>query len=491
MVSLLKSYIAKHRQKRKGGAKPVYVTGKAGRRLLGMTFDGKPIFEPKPTHSILISAAGGGKTTSGVVPFLQSMLADKSRAIVIADFKQGEIFAQTVEMCLKAGRKVALLDDTFMFGVENPLRIDLNPFGSITAAHALQEEQGELVFVTDSANHALIEEPNNDERNAFWRYEPRAMIEYAQMSLLANTRGGCTPGAVWKLLSDPDDLDRAIKIDLEEGDATLKSLAAHMQAVRSHPEHYGQHLGAVKKSLRIFSASSPLHYVGSDIDVTHKELLEESYVVFLTGPQQHAERFGPYFALHLQSFMHALLSSNLAAQGRKVDFLFDEFTNSPAREIVSKLTVIRAYGGSVHMICQSRSEIERKYGEKETLTIEENAVVKQWFGFSSFDEAERVSKAMGEALYYNQGIGTSTDKTDVSGNYNTVRERLYTPAELMMMPKDEQIIHVKDVGFIHAKKIRQNEIYPYAEELLDNPLEGGRLTPVPKIILPTDDEGGE
>ena len=46
------------------------------------------------------------------------------------------------------------------------------------------------------------------------------------------------------------------------------------------------------------------------------------------------------------------------------------------------------------MIAQSRSEIQRKYGEKETATIEENAVVKQWFGFSSFEEAERISKAM-------------------------------------------------------------------------------------------------
>jgi len=96
---------------------------------------------------------------------------------------------------------------------------------------------------------------------------------------------------------------------------------------------------------------------------------------------------------------------------------------------------------------------------------------------------------MGDALYLSQGLGTSTDKTDISGNYNKTRERLYTPAELMMLPKDEQIIHVKDVGFIHAKKIRQNEVFPYAEDLLDNPLEGGRLTPNPKIILPTENGG--
>lgn len=487
MANFVKNLFSRNQQIRKDGKQPVHVTGNEGRRLLGLTLDGRPIFEPKPTHSILMSAAGGGKTTSGAVVWLQSMLADKNRTIVVADFKQGEIFAQTVEMCLKAGRKVALLDDTFMLGVDHPLRIDLNAFGGIIKSHEEQDKKGELIFSTDTANHALIEEPANDERNAFWRYEPRAMIEYAQMSLLANTRGGCYPGSVWKLLSSPDDLERALKIDLEEGDEVLKSLALHMQAIKSHPEHYGQHLGAVKKALRIFSSGTPLHYAGSDTDLTHKKLLEDGYVVFLTGPQQHVERLGPYFALHLQSFMQALLSS----KGLTVDFLLDEFTNTPVKELVSRLTTIRAYGGNVHMIAQSRSEIERKYGEKETLTIEENAVVKQWFGFSSFDEAERVSKAIGEALYYNQGIGTSTDKTDVSGNYNTVRERLYTPADLMMLPKDEQIIHVKDVGFIHAKKIRQNEVYPYAEELLDNPLEGGRLVPTPKVILPTGTKGVE
>jgi len=166
MRKIIKSLLSKKRQKRKGGSKPVYVTGKSGRRLLGLTLDGKPIFEPKPTHSILMSAAGGGKTTSGAVVWLQSMLADKNRTIVVADFKQGEIFSQTVEMCLKAGRKVALLDDTFMFGVDHPLRIDLNAFGGIIKSHEEQDKKGELIFSTDTANHALIEEPANDERNA-------------------------------------------------------------------------------------------------------------------------------------------------------------------------------------------------------------------------------------------------------------------------------------------------------------------------------------
>ncbi|MCV2890132.1 type IV secretory system conjugative DNA transfer family protein [Ruegeria sp. XHP0148] len=115
--------------------------------------------------------------------------------------------------------------------------------------------------------------------------------------------------------------------------------------------------------------------------------------------------------------------------------------------------------------------------------MEENALVKQWFGFSSFDEAERVSKAMGETQHVTGTLGLNSSGEDFSSNYQTGRERLFIADELMRLPADEQIIHVKDVGFIHARKIRQIEIAPYCFELGDNPLEGARLEPDPKVEL--------
>ncbi len=137
------------------------------------------------------------------------------------------------------------------------------------------------------------------------------------------------------------------------------------------------------------------------------------------------------------------------------------------------------------MVAQSRSEIERKYGDKETLTIEENAIVKQWFAFSSFTEAERVSKAIGDALHLAESMGLQSSSNEFSGNFTKVRERLFTPEALMRMPPDEQIIHIKDVGFIHARKLRQNQIAPYCFDLEDNPLEGARLPPEPLITIPS------
>ncbi|WP_240534932.1 type IV secretory system conjugative DNA transfer family protein [Notoacmeibacter marinus] len=458
-----------------------------------MSFDGRPIFEPRPSHSLLLAAAGGGKTTCGALPWLLSMLADGSRAIVVMDSKDGEIAAQAAALCARAGRKVAILDDFAVlegiWGEANPYRIALAPFGGLIAAH--ERGQDEMIFASDSANHALIEEPAGDAKNQYWRDEPRTILEYAQATLLNRNPALAIPGAIWSLIADTEMLSNAARIDIEEGNETLATLARLVLEMQGNEEHFPQHRAAALKALRIFGAGSPLHRAGSGADTTHLELLRQRAVIFIVGPQRHMERLGPYYALHLQSFMDAILGGSMTRGAGAVDLILDEFTNAPLKELVSRLTTMRGYGGRAHMIAQSRSEIQRRYGEKETLTIEENGVVKQWFGFSSFEEAERVSKAMGEAQNVAHSVSVSSGNQDLSSSLQTGRERLYTPDELMCLPGDEQIIHVKDVGFIHAKKIRQNEIAPWCFDLGDNPLEGARLTPDPKLTLGTGDQGAK
>lgn len=137
------------------------------------------------------------------------------------------------------------------------------------------------------------------------------------------------------------------------------------------------------------------------------------------------------------------------------------------------------------MIAQSRSEIERKFGRLEVQTIEENAIVKQWFGFSSFEEAERVSKAMGEEQAVSSSLGADTETLRLQTNLNLIRQRFMSPAELMAMPLDQQLVHIKGVGFFLARKIGQQNIGPFCDRVAENPLEGGRLPPDPKLTLVT------
>ena len=106
-------------------------------------------------------------------------------------------------------------------------------------------------------------------------------------------------------------------------------------------------------------------------------------------------------------------------------------------------------------------------------------------GGAGLEEAERVSRAMGDQLSVQKGLGTQSGKLDTSGNYSVGKERLFSADELMRLPPDEQILHVAGVGWVHAKKVRQNQIMPYAAELGDNPLEGAAMPPDPKITLTT------
>jgi type IV secretion system protein VirD4 len=331
-------------------------------------------------QSELTRALRSPQTTASAVPWLLSLMGDHSRAVIVNDCKNGEIAAQCADACARFGRKVAIIDGFGVLGKDNPYRVSITPFGGVIAAH--KSKNGELIFATETANHALISKPANDARNQYWRDEPRTLQEFAELALLKRHPKLAVPGGVWAMLANSDILLSAAKVEKEEGDEVLSALGAHIvDMAKNNKEHFGQHRGSALKSLRIYSAGSPLHHAGVDAEITHAQLLREKYVVFIVGPQRHMARLGAHYALHLQSFVEALLSD---AQGQ-VDFILDEATNAPLKALVSALTTMRGFGGNCHFIVQSRSEIQRAYGEKETATIEENAVIKQWFGFSSFE----------------------------------------------------------------------------------------------------------
>ncbi len=138
-----------------------------------------------------------------------------------------------------------------------------NPFGAILAAH--ERGAGELLFACEKVNNALIEEPRDgDEKNRYFREEPRTLIEFVQNSLLSRNPKLATPGGVWSTLANPDVLLAAAKIDADEGDEHLAALARHVLEMRLNEEHWPQHRGAAVRALRIFGAGSLLHTAGQD-----------------------------------------------------------------------------------------------------------------------------------------------------------------------------------------------------------------------------------
>lgn len=450
------------------------------RLLLALDFDEKPIWAPKGGGSrIVYAAAGGGKTTCVAVPSILSALSDTGMAQIINDVKSGEISIQIEPVCVKHKRLFGVIDDCRQLGEDFPHRLDLNPFGAI--AHAHQIGSDDLAFIIEGAMRALIDEPPRDQKQFYWRQGPRDLMEVGVRALLLSATGMCTPGALYILLSDPALFDGALALCLDEGDEATKALARQVIGTRDTDQNFPQHMQAALQAIKIYQPGSPLHMAGQDAEYTHLDLIEDGWVIGVVNPVQHAPRMGAHFALHALGFMEAQLSRG----GLRTLYVFDELANAPLRDAVKRITVMRAFGGVGLYITQSRQDLINTYGEKETAVLEENAVIKQYLKFSSFEEVERVSRAMGEQLSVQRGLGTQSAKLDLSGNYTTGKERVFTADELMRLPDDEQILHVAGVGWIHCKKVRQNQLMPYAAELGDNPLEGAAMAPDPKITLVT------
>lgn len=451
------------------------------RRVIGRIIeDGSPIFEPDSTTSwVTYGGAGSGKSTCVSVPAIQAMIADKKRSIIINDVKSGEIAHQIADMCIKAGRKFAVIDDSNVMGERYKFRIQVNPFGNLVDAY--QRKSADLLSEIETASLTILAEPDGGlDKNFFFRQVPREIMVFGMLALLKRTPKLATPGGLAAFLGDPEVLSTIIDIEAEEGDEVIRNRARQLKELREmDEEHYSQHYLAAMSALRTFAAGSPMHEAGRNQTISHEDLLKQNYIVCLVQNQKNASRLGIYYGLHFNSFLSAQLNGNCG----RTDIILDEAANTPAKDLIEKVTVFRAYGLRVLYIAQSRSDLQRQNSDKLISTLEDNCNL-QWLKFS-LEEAERVSKAIGEVDNVKVNFSSGSANVDFNSTVDTSRERLFTPDDLMNLPNSEQILFIPGVGFIHCLKIRQNEIGDSAYHLSDNPLEGGRLEPDIKVVIPT------
>lgn len=455
------------------------------RRILGFSLaDESPIYEPDDSSSAIVYAAsGGGKTTSVAIPHILSFFADLNRGMVINDVKDGEIVSQLIALCEKYGRLLAIIDDSYVLGKDNPYRVAINPFANLIAA--FERESPDLMLEVENVANIVIPEPKDDARNTYFRQVPREFIELAILILLVRNTELATPGGVAALLADPELWNSAVDVEVEEGGELTRSRANQIRELRENdPEHYSQHLLAALSALRIFQPGGPLHEAGRAADVSHEQLLKDNYIVCLVQSQRNAARLSTYYGAHFNAFISAQMRGDCG----KTDFVFDEAANTPAKDMIEKVTIQRAFGVRTIFIAQSRADMQRQYSDKLISTLEDNCRVVQWLKFANIEEAERVSRAIGDWNTVSQSLNTNSGKIDFSIGHQLGRERAASADELMRMPGDVSLTAVSGVGYFFSKMPRQNQLAPYCFEIGVNRVEKGILPPDPRITLPTPDD---
>lgn len=450
------------------------------KRVIGADERWNPIYPAKDAHSFTIAPSGAGKTSGWVMPSLLSTVHIPSNAILINDPKSGEIAAQCAEPVAKMGRKVAIIDDDNALG-DNPFKLNLSPFGSFL--EALRHHREEMIFATENICNVLIPDPpeGSGDKNQYFRDWPKSLIEFAMLMLARRNIALTTPGGVWVALSDPEMLVRMARVEADEADGQLAALGREIvEMATGNPEHWSQHRAAATKVLRIYSEDARLHTCGVGAELTHSDLIAGKYVIFLVGNQKNIHRMRAHYGMHIQSFLDAIYSG-----AGPIDMYLDEITNTPLKSLVSAITTLRGFKANVHIAAQSVSELVRNFGQKETDTLLENMDLKSYFGFGSFEEARKVSEAIGDQDVLNTSFGLSSKDLTYSKTYSSAKERILSPADLMRMPKTHQLVHASGVGWFMARKVFQNQIAPWCTEglLADNPLEGPQLPPDPRITI--------
>ena len=448
---------------------------------IGLSLDtGDLIIDPYPNLSrLVIGSTGAAKTTSVVMPTIQSLMGNTDVSVCTYDVKDGECYPQIKPVAEKYGRSFGCFDDMAVYGWDNPDRIITNPFGCIVSA--AKHNPDELIFTIQSATHNIIPEVNDGGRNFYFRESPRQEIHTGILCLHEFLPNDVRPGMLYEMMSDPEIWYRSRINAVEDGSPELKARAMlSLDMQENEPEGYYKHLRAALTPMQIYSPSSSLNQSGVGETHTHEELCSDGWLTHFILPQRYAKRVGIHMALHQQCMSEAQLSG----RGGRLISINDEMTNSPQKSEVELVTIQRSYSKSCIYLAQTFTDIEKQYGEKEAAILLDNCAVKQYLSITNYADAEKISKAMGEEISVSQSMNVNPERLEISGSISTGKQPVMTPSELMNLDPSLQVTHMKGFGWFVSRKLFQNQILPTARYLGSNPMEGDPMAVDPKIELP-------
>jgi len=458
-------------------------------RPLGETLSGIPIFEPTASvHSKIVAPPGMWKTIAAIVTAIMHLVHSRRGrkrvppSVVIPDVK-GELAAMCANALRKLGFEVWVLNETMYAGLANT---DLNPFALLIEAYESSDprQRARVGVIARILAMTVYPEPKDgDEKNRFWRAGARDCVIAAIFYLLS--RDKLTPSFLWALLSDPiafaNSLQRlaALQEETQPGVLLARSL---LETLAEEPQHFADFRSSAAQKLETFETTGMLAHVGLSSSHCHSDVRKRQVIVFMVAPLAYADELAMLQRLNLQSFM---LSLKEYPEGQPVEFILDEACNAKAAlsNLIDDLTLVRGLSARVHLVAQAESQIVSTWGRDAAKTLEAVTDLKQIMGTNSAEEAQFLSKALAMGVIDMEELSFSTKSEDVSFHADKTGRPLMTPDEILSMPRDMQIILFNGLRPILARKLSYAHYDPMCHIVDDNPVEGGKLKPDPKVFL--------
>ncbi|AJE46481.1 conjugal transfer protein TraG [Celeribacter indicus] len=429
-----------------------------------------------PEHVLCFAPTRSGKGVGLVVPTLLTWPG----SCIVHDIK-GENWTLTAGFRAKHGR-VLLFDPT------NARSSAYNPL--------LEVRQGEWEVrdVQNIADILVDPEGSLDKRN-HWEKTSHSLLVGAILHVLYAEKDKTLAG-VANFLSDPR---RPIEATLrammdtphlgEEGVHPVIASSARELLNKSENERSGV-LSTAMSFLGLYR-DPVVARVTARCDWRIADLVgsKEPVSLYLVVPPSDINRTKPLIRLILNQIGRRLTEDlNTSGKRHRLLLMLDEFPALGRLDFFeSALAFMAGYGLKSFLIAQSLNQIERAYGQNNSIL--DNCHVRVSFATNDERTAKRVSDALGTATELRDSTNYAGHRlAPWLGHLMVSRQEtarpLMTPGEIMQLPPTEEIVMVAGTPPIRATKARYFEDVRLQERILTPP----DLSPAPLAPRPSTDD---
>lgn len=430
--------------------------------------------QQQASHVFVLAPTNMGKTSRIIVPALLREFG--SRSLFVNDTK-GELVDLTLGHLAQYHR-------CFVFAPTQPSKS--HHYNPLVHVQSMDDAEALATCLIDNTGTS---------REAFWNSAPKLLVASTILHLRA-----AEPNAPFSRL-----IDMLCGTKLQEMEAMFRNspspIAKDVATAFFENLHKNDRLTGsimVEVATRFFRFKNPsVRSVTSSNDLNFTRLVDEPTAVFLSIPEDEAERLEPLSACFIMQMMSALVRRATHSPGRRLprDFAFylDEFCNAGSIPHFTRyISTVRSRGIAFILAVQDFGQLRSTYGENGRETILANCTTHIVFPGCGLQETR----------YYSEKLGKTTVQTISQSERGTIdwlsdAERTYTHGETHreLMTADElRTMHdgtlLVFISKYHPMLVHNTAYYQDAELVaqttipFDPPVSRVTVTPVPPSPSP-------
>ncbi len=190
--------------------------------------------------------------------------------------------------------------------------------------------------------------------------------------------------------------------------------------------------------------------------------------IYLCLPGDKLETLAPVMRMWIGVILRTITRGTPSEKNPVLFFLDEAAHIGKIRVLENAVTLMRGMGIRLWFIFQSLHQLQECYGEK-AKTILDNIDTQQFFAVNDWDNAEAISKRIGDATISvvshgknagtswqsgEQGRQTSSRSDGWNTNVSETGRRLIKPEELMVWPEDAALVFHRNMPVIPARLLR-------------------------------------